>query len=144
MDLLITYLADRDTPCPGCGYNLRGLTGERCPECFQELQLRVGLVEPRMRLYLTALIGAAAGMGLNGLLVIYLLIAVMRMGGPALWGYFAAHNLIGLAVHGSLVWGLMRWGAWVRRMWTGLRIALAAAMWLLSLVNIMLFSMFVK
>ena len=25
---------DLDTPCPGCGYNLRGLTwGGRCPEC---------------------------------------------------------------------------------------------------------------
>jgi len=27
------HLADRDTPCAACGYNLRGLTGDRCPEC---------------------------------------------------------------------------------------------------------------
>ena len=28
------YLADRDSPCPTCGYNLRGLKDENvCPEC---------------------------------------------------------------------------------------------------------------
>ena len=28
-------LADQDTPCPRCGYNLRGLTGPLCPKCAQ-------------------------------------------------------------------------------------------------------------
>lgn len=27
---------DEDIPCPGCGYNLRGLTVPRCPECGNE------------------------------------------------------------------------------------------------------------
>jgi hypothetical protein len=30
---LKAYLADRDTKCPGCGYNLRGLASSTCPEC---------------------------------------------------------------------------------------------------------------
>lgn len=30
---LLEYLAERDVPCPGCGYNLRNLTGALCPEC---------------------------------------------------------------------------------------------------------------
>ena len=30
---LTAFLADRDVPCPGCGYNLRGLVGARCTEC---------------------------------------------------------------------------------------------------------------
>jgi hypothetical protein len=27
------YLAGHDTPCASCRYNLRGLSGDRCPEC---------------------------------------------------------------------------------------------------------------
>jgi hypothetical protein len=27
------HLSQCDEPCPGCGYNLRGVTGAVCPEC---------------------------------------------------------------------------------------------------------------
>lgn len=40
-EMLRLYLAERDEACPGCGYNLRGLSGERCPECARELALAV-------------------------------------------------------------------------------------------------------
>jgi hypothetical protein len=30
---LADYLAEADVACPMCGYNLRGLAGESCPEC---------------------------------------------------------------------------------------------------------------
>lgn len=34
------YLADRsDVACPGCGYDLRGVRGETCPECGRALRL---------------------------------------------------------------------------------------------------------
>jgi hypothetical protein len=39
--LLASFLADRDVPCPGCGYNLRGLLGSRCPECGEAIELDV-------------------------------------------------------------------------------------------------------
>ena len=32
-DQLKAYLAERDAPCPGCGYNLRGVAEPVCPEC---------------------------------------------------------------------------------------------------------------
>lgn len=32
-ELLKVYLADRDVPCPGCSYNLRGCVAGKCPEC---------------------------------------------------------------------------------------------------------------
>jgi len=38
-DPLITYLATHDAPCPGCGYNLRGLSGSTCPECGRAIHL---------------------------------------------------------------------------------------------------------
>ena len=36
---LARYLADRDTPCPGCKYNLRDNRTGICPECGRELTL---------------------------------------------------------------------------------------------------------
>lgn len=57
-DHLRRLLASTDVPCPNCRYNLRGLTGDACPECNQRLVLRVGLADPQ----LGKLIGAAAGL----------------------------------------------------------------------------------
>lgn len=39
-DPLIAYLAAHDAPCPGCGYNLRGLQTNSCPECGRTLSLK--------------------------------------------------------------------------------------------------------
>lgn len=33
------YLADRDAPCPSCGYNLRGIQDTACPECGRKIEL---------------------------------------------------------------------------------------------------------
>lgn len=33
------FLADRDAPCPGCGYNLRGIEQATCPECGRAIEL---------------------------------------------------------------------------------------------------------
>lgn len=35
---LVALLSERDIPCPGCGYNLRGLLDEHCPECHSALE----------------------------------------------------------------------------------------------------------
>ncbi|MGB7160813.1 MAG: hypothetical protein WBD40_22300 [Tepidisphaeraceae bacterium] len=70
--VLLDYLRARDVACPLCGYNLRGLTAGRCPECGRELQLSVGLVEPRIGAWVTCLVAvtAAGGMGLMAILSI--------------------------------------------------------------------------
>ena len=65
-DDLTRWLADRDVPCPLCGYNLRGLTGDRCPECGQPLRLSVALAEPYLKPWLTlaASLLVPAGLGI--------------------------------------------------------------------------------
>ncbi|NBC10209.1 MAG: hypothetical protein GVY24_00555 [Planctomycetes bacterium] len=46
---LIALLRDHDVPCPGCGYNLRGLSAARCPECGREVTFP-SLTSPRVRI----------------------------------------------------------------------------------------------
>lgn len=35
------FLSHRDTPCPACGYNLRGVAGPACPECNEAIVLEL-------------------------------------------------------------------------------------------------------
>jgi|SRR5687767_7351426 hypothetical protein len=88
--LLNAYLADRDTPCPLCGYNLRMLAGDRCPECGNELRLQVGLVEPRIGWYIAALVACCVGLGGS------VLVALLALGQapPQWWGTGGARVLL--------------------------------------------------
>lgn len=58
--MLREVLASRDLFCPGCGYNLRGLQSDRCPECSREISASVSLVE-RETISRGMLIGAVLG-----------------------------------------------------------------------------------
>lgn len=46
-------MAEQDVPCPGCGYNLRGVAQDTCPECGATLHLTVTAGKPQS--YLLAL-----------------------------------------------------------------------------------------
>ena len=82
--LLRAYLAERDVPCPLCGYNLRTLSTQHCPECGKELELRVGLVEPNLGAYLVGVVGLAVTLGFPALLTVWGTYAMMTFvgGGP--------------------------------------------------------------
>ena len=70
---LVTYLQERDEPCPRCRYNLRGLRSGVCPECGMGLRLGVAAREPYLWPWLIALL-AAAGTSAIGLLFVVLVI----------------------------------------------------------------------
>jgi len=143
-ELLRRFLLGRDVACPGCGYNLRDLTGHICPECGQDIVLHLQLAEPRQAALLTGLIGLAAGVGLNGLLVIYYLIVLlfMRFGSPD--RKFLVTILVGLAVHGVAMAAWLRFWRRIRLMPPRARWALAVACCVMPLVDIVIFSVSIR
>lgn len=56
---IVRLLAERDEPCPKCGYNLRGIGSSKCPECGEAVTFRVvrdDLIVGRVFVYIAALL----------------------------------------------------------------------------------------
>ncbi len=68
------YLSDRDSPCPGCGYNLRGLTSRYCPECHTPLRLSLQPPDQGTSALLTAILPAAATGGAGAIMLLAVLL----------------------------------------------------------------------
>jgi len=68
--LLKSYLAERDVPCPGCGYNLRGLAEEKCPECGLAIELGVCGSTTNLGWLLTTIIVLAMEAGLAWIAIV--------------------------------------------------------------------------
>ena len=142
-DLLRRYLLGRDVECPSCRYNLRDLTGERCPECGQAVALRLQMAEPKLAAMLTGLVALSAGAGFNALLTIYFAIDVYHQGYPMDYKFLVI-NLSGLVVEGA---ALAAWlGLWrrIRRIEPVWRWALVAGCAALTLCNIVVFSLNIR
>ena len=61
--LLKLLLADRDIPCPVCGYNLRAISSTNCPECGAKLDLRVSSTDLKLGPWLAALLAVGLPLG---------------------------------------------------------------------------------
>lgn len=48
--MIVAFLAGKDAGCPACGYNLRGITRPRCPECDHRIELAFARLDPLRRL----------------------------------------------------------------------------------------------
>ena len=113
-ELLTTHLAERDEPCPGCAYNLRGLTGTRCPECNQELRLRVGLMDPHLAWYIFGIVGIGMSLGFCALLLIWVG-SMIATGSSGPQGRDILLLAAGSIVAGALMW----WWLGARRRFAG-------------------------
>ncbi|HVT88179.1 MAG TPA: hypothetical protein VHD56_04955 [Tepidisphaeraceae bacterium] len=145
IDLLFTFLAKQDVPCPQCGYNLRALTRDICPECGDQIKLGVQLVEPRQAAAIAGLIGLSAGAGFNGLLILYVFIMdfVRGLSGQGM-GMFIVTNAGGLIVTGAAttIW-LLNWRK-IRTLPKGVRWTLVGGCWLLSIIDLFVFALFIR
>lgn len=76
-ELLKQLLALREIPCPVCGYNLRGIESDKCPECGAKLDLRVGSSDLKLGLWIAAILGVALPLGFG--LIMTLLFSYMSL-----------------------------------------------------------------
>lgn len=142
--LLRAFVADRSVPCPGCSYDLRALTTTTCPECNQELVLRVGLAEPRLGAFLAALIGLATGTGFSGLLIVYFVFAIILRGRGGAPGEFMVATIPPFLLEGSFLLILVHRRATFTRASSIARIAIVIAAWLVTAINLLAFSIMIR
>ena len=131
-DHLVEYLADRNVACVSCGYNLRGIRGGRCPECNEELVLRVGLAEPRLGSVIAFLAGAWCCAGTTfAVLAFFLILSLYFDDWPPLRYWMPA--ILGFAIAApTAAWVGTRGGrAWLRQRGDKMRRLLVVGAWLL-------------
>ena len=143
-ELLRQFLRGRDVTCPGCRYNLRDLTGDRCPECGQEVVLQLRLAEPRQAALLTGLVGLSAGAGLNGLLLVYWAILQFYMAFRSPDNSFLWTIGIGFLIHAAALAIWLRQWRRIRVLGAGARWTLAALCCAMPLVDIVIFSFSIR
>lgn len=145
-DFLLRFLAGRDRPCPGCGYNLRDLPSALCPECGQQLTLSLRLVEPRQGALLTGLIGLASGCGMGGLMLLFAAIMtfVMGRGSGGGLGQFLLVNGAGFLVHAVAVFFWLRHWNDIRTLPVGIRRILVLFCWALPLAFVVVFAAYIR
>lgn len=136
-DLLRAYLADRDVSCPMCGYNLRGLTSARCPECGEAIELRVGLAEPKMGAWIGGLIGLSAGLGFC--LFSLLLVALFTNMTPREFLSDFGPGLGGGLLQGLFLYVWVRQVSWIRRRSAKRRWTAAIGCWAFTVLVVTLF-----
>lgn len=133
------YLAERDIACPGCGYNLRGLPGDACPECGKPVEL--ARVRSRRSRH-PADRSFACGVGVALAAIVGWVIAIVMSASDPMW-------MIALWVPGAMlvalivlvcVWtgALRAWGR-TSKTWAFVN---ASFPWLMGVVSFMLLLVF--
>ncbi len=134
-DLLPRFLVSRDAPCPSCGYSLRGLSRDRCPECNEVLILQVGMAEPRLGAYLAALAGHLSAVGAAAVCLTVALVFTAKHGSPAPHEQIAVYGIpvMILLLQGVPALFLCRRGGrvWFRRRSGGQRAMIVLSGWAL-------------
>lgn len=110
-DVLEQHLSGRDTPCPKCRYNLRGLRGRTtCPECGVGLHLEVAATPRSPGAVWVPLLALAAGATWPTLQVIFVTLTYLQTGTPlSRWLYLMVPGGLACVAFAGLVHG------WIRR-----------------------------
>jgi len=140
--LLINFLADRDTPCPLCGYNLRGLQRGACPECNQALVLKVDLAEHRLAALIVAFLCLGSGIGVDLLLLVVVPLDLLH---GAKFDAYLVRGLVtaalGLAVESGVLVALLRLRRRFQRLDPSTRWIIVFAIFFLTVINVSIVAM---
>lgn len=106
--VLAPYLRNQDHPCPTCGYNLRGLTRDTCPECSQTLRLSIHAERPRLPVIALAVLALGVGAGFGALILLGLVARAVDSNAPlaALWSHGGWFATAAIAWHAALMLAL--------------------------------------
>src|SRR5262245_55928654 len=110
-ELLRCYLADKDAPCPRCGYSLRGLVGRVCPECSEVVELTLSRIDPLWRYRRLAVMALALWAGFrlfSGAWLVVNLVDGNLPGATTIFIRWIGSAAINLGVGGAAAWGLWR------------------------------------
>jgi hypothetical protein len=126
VNLLLQFVHERDVECPRCGYNIRNLTQPICPECREELLLKVGVLKIKLHWLLLTLapgffcaivmgifvvmtlrFGPPGGMPLEGVLIMCFIGA---SGLAAVLFFRQYRRFLRLSNQAQMTWALSMWG----------------------------------
>ena len=93
-DLLGAWLSARDVPCPVCGYNLRTIASDACPECGARLELRLGSADLRLGPWLVAVLAVALPLGFVSIYTAFMGIMFLASGFGWAGGWLAIPVLV--------------------------------------------------
>ena len=103
-ELIKAFLADSDTSCPACGYGLRGVESECCPECGEHIELYLGS-DPKLGPWVVSV----------SVVVIPLIVSVFWEIGAVIsawedfdYMWWLIPPTIGIAVYAVALWWLVR------------------------------------
>ena len=137
-EMLERFVSGRDVPCPGCGYSLRDLRTDRCPECGDGLELRVNLAEQKLGVFIACVVGLSVGLGFNSTVLIWT--GVVRIfGGYHLGLKEVSPPLISTVVLGGCLWVLLLRRRWFRQRRVLFKVGLVASAWAASALSAVMF-----
>ena len=125
VQILQAYVRERSVQCPSCDYDLRDLTSSECPECGQELCLRIALATPNWAAFIAGVIGLSMSLGFSALLLLFAVVIMMIEGSATAMPGTIPSLIIGLIVSCVLL------GIWLMRS-RSLRRHAAAIRWFLA------------
>lgn len=141
-EALRRFLAVRDVPCPGCDYNLRGLEGDRCPECGLGLRLPLEVPDPGVGWYVATIVPPA---GLAGFMLVVIAVSMLRYSRDGVVEFVLAVALSSaVAVMSvSVAWRLCRRSgrAWFQGNSVETRVGLACVSWFMAVVSLVVFAL---
>ncbi|MEM9662323.1 MAG: hypothetical protein AAF937_08435 [Planctomycetota bacterium] len=137
-DQLKAYLVDRDVPCPGCGYNLRGVAEPVCPECGTLVDIEEWLVnEQHLRQYRKTLSGLIVGWITNAVLPVGILVLAVYIRGRVPPEDIAVMLVVPVVISVSILGLALPYGrAWFCARQNAVQLTLSRIAWISPLLAI--------